>query len=478
MFVGREIEPRSGLPCSHRAQLSCSTFVASPEQHQPEGFQRHTIVEQIWGAIWDAEPLWRHWTIFNGWTKWKSWKFSFSRNARIHGSRHRAGDCCHATPWRQQPRSAQARGTWMTRQHTEDRQLYNRTFPTSRAHRGSLSKRRELVLSSLFLGELLQLVLGLVCLKWTELCVFFYWSLGSSFCSKWWEFLRMRVFALSSSLFSLFVGLLAPSDRSCCAVQLVFLAFRLSFPPSRRAALRMPRLTTRSASRSSRSSQPPRPTSNNDKPPSSTEPSPSPSSSQPLRLSGSPRRSAASKASWLRRDQQHRKPSPPPWCYRRTFASSNVRARSPGRIRGSSQVPARGSPTQQRLLPMRPTMASPARQTRPARLIHDFKLSPACTKNACVTWHPAPSPPQHRDALSLVPFPTHCQQMSQIYIVGRATQYILVTGCRVILCCGGASSFVLQCIKKKKKKSKTLDKRSTLTFAANCTERKLSSSES
>ena len=37
----------------------------------------------------------------------------------------------------------------MTRQHTEDRQLYNRTFPTSRANRGSLSKRRELVLSSL-----------------------------------------------------------------------------------------------------------------------------------------------------------------------------------------------------------------------------------------------------------------------------------------------------------------------------------------
>ena len=37
----------------------------------------------------------------------------------------------------------------MTRQHTEDQQLFNRTFPTSRAHRGSLSKRRELVLSSL-----------------------------------------------------------------------------------------------------------------------------------------------------------------------------------------------------------------------------------------------------------------------------------------------------------------------------------------
>ena len=79
----------------------------------------------------------------------KELKISFSRNARIHGSRHQASDCCHATPWRQQPRTAQARGTWMTRQHTEDRQLYNRTFPTSRAHRGSLSKRRELVLSSL-----------------------------------------------------------------------------------------------------------------------------------------------------------------------------------------------------------------------------------------------------------------------------------------------------------------------------------------
>ena len=153
----------------------------------------------------------------------------------------------------------------------------------------------------------------------------------------------------------------APSDESYCAVQLVcrtlgskrielcakrsellccsarFLAFRLSFPPSRRAALRMPRLTTRSTSRSSRSSQPPTP--NNDKPPSSTEPSPSPSSSRPLHLSGSPRRSAASRASWLRSDQQHQKPSPPPRCYRRTFASSNVRARQVQHPRRSSPNP-------------------------------------------------------------------------------------------------------------------------------------------
>ena len=87
-----------------------------------------------------------------------------------------------------------------------------------------------------------------------------------------------------------------PSDESFCAVQLAlqlvcrtlgskrielcskrlellrcsarFLAFRLSFPPSRGAALRIPKLTTRSTSKSSRSSQPPTP--NNNKPPSST----------------------------------------------------------------------------------------------------------------------------------------------------------------------------------------------------------------
>ena len=118
----------------------------------------------------------------------------------------------------------------MTRQHTEDRQLYNRTFPTSRAHRGSLSKRRELVLSSFASSEL-----------------------------------SFAFFLLVSWFFS-------PSDQSFCAA-------RLPFPLSRRATLRMPRPTTRSTSRSSRSSQPP--TSNNNEPPSRSEPSPSPSSSQP-----------------------------------------------------------------------------------------------------------------------------------------------------------------------------------------------------
>ena len=43
----------------------------------------------------------------------------------------------------------QARGARMTRQRTEDQQLYNRTSLTSWAHHRSLSKRRELVLSSL-----------------------------------------------------------------------------------------------------------------------------------------------------------------------------------------------------------------------------------------------------------------------------------------------------------------------------------------
>ena len=60
------------------------------------------------------QELQKQWTIFNGWTKWKSWKCSFSRNARTHRSRHRdrTGDRCHAMQCRQQSRSgtAQSRG--------------------------------------------------------------------------------------------------------------------------------------------------------------------------------------------------------------------------------------------------------------------------------------------------------------------------------------------------------------------------------
>ena len=79
-------------------------------------------------------------------SEFKIFFFAQRTNTR---SRHRAGDRCHAMPWRQQSRTAQARGDRMTRHHAEDQQLYNRMYLTSRAHRGSLSKRRELVLSSL-----------------------------------------------------------------------------------------------------------------------------------------------------------------------------------------------------------------------------------------------------------------------------------------------------------------------------------------
>ena len=54
--------------------------------------------------------------------------------------------------------------------------------------------------------EPLQLVLGLFCFQWTELCV------------------------ISACLSVPLVGLLAPSDRSCCAVQLVFSSFGCPFP--------------------------------------------------------------------------------------------------------------------------------------------------------------------------------------------------------------------------------------------------------
>ena len=63
--------------------------------------------------------------------------------------------------------------------------------------------------------------------------------------------------------------------------------------------------------------------------------------------------------------------------------------------------------------------------------LNDFKLSPACTKYACVAWHPAPSPPQHRDALTC-PIPD-TPSTNEPNIVARATQYMLVTGCRVEL---------------------------------------------
>ena len=52
-------------------------------------------------------------------------------------------------PWHQQSRTAQVRGGQTPRQRAEDQQLYNRMSLTSQAHRGPLSKRRELVLSSL-----------------------------------------------------------------------------------------------------------------------------------------------------------------------------------------------------------------------------------------------------------------------------------------------------------------------------------------
>ena len=56
------------------------------------------------------EHFWEELNHFQRLNEVKELKVSFSRNARIHGSRHRADDRCHAIPWRQQSRTAQARG--------------------------------------------------------------------------------------------------------------------------------------------------------------------------------------------------------------------------------------------------------------------------------------------------------------------------------------------------------------------------------
>ena len=88
----------------------------------------------------------------------KELKISFSRNARIHGSRHQAGplpyDALAPTvqncAGRRYPDDTSALRTADTSVlRAEDQQIYNRMSLTSRAYRGSLSKRRELVLSSL-----------------------------------------------------------------------------------------------------------------------------------------------------------------------------------------------------------------------------------------------------------------------------------------------------------------------------------------
>ena len=123
---------------------------------------------------------------------------------------------------------------------------------------GSLSKRRELVLSSFALSELSFAFFLLV--SW------FFSPSDQSFCAA------RLVLQLGCRIFGS-----KRSELLRCSARFTF--FRLPFPLSRRATLRMPRPTTRSTSRSSRSSQPP--TSNNDEPPSRSEPSPSPSSSQP-----------------------------------------------------------------------------------------------------------------------------------------------------------------------------------------------------
>ena len=239
--------------------------------------------------------------------------------------------------WRQQPRNAQARGARVTRQHAEDQQLYNRTSLTSWAHRGSLSKRRELVLSSLFLGEKNFLSL-----------------FSDSFASS-----ELSFASFSACLSVLF----APSDEGFCAVQLTlqlfcrtlgskrielcskrsellrssacFLAFRLSFPPSRRAALTMHGLIMRSTSR-----------------PFAELPAPDTqqrrSSVEHIAFSVTVVLStfapewftqalSSLQSQLAETHQQHQKPSPPPRCYRQTFTSSNVGARR-------AQHPRRSSP--------------------------------------------------------------------------------------------------------------------------------------
>ena len=73
----------------------------------------------------------------------------------------------------------------MTRQHTEDRQLYNRTFPTSRAHRGVLVQAKRACAVQLVLSWLSSITfferpsfLGLltICISPIDQCALVLWG--------------------------------------------------------------------------------------------------------------------------------------------------------------------------------------------------------------------------------------------------------------------------------------------------------------
>ena len=108
---------------------------------------RHIAIHTKKSVFRRCERNMNHFQRLNEVKELKIFFFAQRANTRKQASSKRLLPCDALAPTAQN--RASARGAWMTRQHTEDRQLYNRTFPTSPAHRGSLSKRRELVLSSL-----------------------------------------------------------------------------------------------------------------------------------------------------------------------------------------------------------------------------------------------------------------------------------------------------------------------------------------
>ena len=122
-------------------------IISSNRMHFSLNFDGECPRSKLNGKAVKQTAKMNHFQRLNEVKELKFFFFAQRVNTRKQASSRRPLPCDALAP--KQSRTAQASGARMTRQRAEDQQLYNRTSLTSRAHRGSLSKQRELVLSSL-----------------------------------------------------------------------------------------------------------------------------------------------------------------------------------------------------------------------------------------------------------------------------------------------------------------------------------------
>ena len=128
------------------------------------GYPHFSLAMSLWNmkdlkdSLFDTIDCSRlaQWTNFNGWTKWKSWNFLFcgTREYTEAGIEQATVAMRYLGTNSLEPCRRAVPRSDTSALRAEDQQLYNRKPLTSWAHCGSLSKRRELVLSSLYIVAL------------------------------------------------------------------------------------------------------------------------------------------------------------------------------------------------------------------------------------------------------------------------------------------------------------------------------------